>query len=126
MKSKAFVCLLLVALLQLSTLAVSAPLVTFDCQKKSTTSGLFLDIRNNGPDSVLKDTKIYYYYRTSPAAAAITGHYVVNCEMRKGDVISACLDGNSQTPIVECGASLQPIRPKPAIPRPARPTTREG
>jgi hypothetical protein len=115
MKSKAFVCLLLVALLQLSTLAISAPSVTFDCQKKNTGSGLFLDIRNNGPDTLPKDTRIYYYYRTSPAAAAITGSYVVNCDMRKGDVISACLTGGSATPIVECGCSLRPIRPRPPM-----------
>jgi hypothetical protein len=120
MKSKVFTCLLLVALLQLSALAVSAPPVTFSCQKKSGGSGLFLDIRNNGPDSLPKDTKIYYYYRTSPLADAITGHYVLNCEMRKGDVISACLSGGAQTTIVECGCSLQPIRP-----RPPRPTTKQ-
>jgi hypothetical protein len=121
MKSKAFVGLLLVALLQLNILAVSAPRVTFSCQKKNTGSGLFLDIRNDGPDSLPKDTKIYYYYRTSPLADAITGHYVLNCEMRKGDVISACLTGNTETPIIECGCSLQPIRP-----RPPRPTTKQG
>jgi hypothetical protein len=52
MKGKAFACLCLVALLQLGTSAVSAPSVTFSCQKKCTTSGLFLDIRNDGPDSL--------------------------------------------------------------------------
>lgn len=121
MKSKAFACLLLVALWQLSALAVSAPPVTFSCQKKNSGSGLFLDIRNDGPDSLPKDTKIYYYYRTSPEAAPITGHYVLNCEMRKGDVISACLSGGAQTPIVECGCSLRPI-----MPRPPRATTKQG
>jgi hypothetical protein len=121
MKSKPFVCLLLAALLQLSALAVSAPSVTFSCQKKNTSSGLFLDIRNDGPDTLPKDTRIYYYYRTSPSAATITGHYVVNCEMRKGDVVTACLTGDTQTPIVECGCSLRPI-----IPRPPRPTTIRG
>ena len=121
MKSKAFVCLLLAALLQLSALAVSAPRVTFSCQKKNTGSGLFLDIRNDGPDTLPKDTRIYYYYRTSPLSATITGHYVLNCEMRKGDVISACLTGDTQTPIVECGCSLRPM-----IARPPRVTTRQG
>lgn len=118
MKSKAFICLLLTVLLQLSTLAVSAPRVTFSCQKKNTGSGLFLDIRNDGPDTLPKDTRIYYYYRTSPSAVTVTGSYVVNCDLMKGDVISACLKGDTQTPIVECGCSLRPI-----LPRPGRPTT---
>jgi hypothetical protein len=109
MKSRAFALLLCVAVFQLSALAVSAPRLTFSCQKQSSNTALILDVRNNGPDTLPKGTRVYYYYKTSQTAASITGSHVVTSDMHKGAVFSIFLSPAWQTPVVQCGCSLRRI-----------------
>lgn len=109
MKSKAFALLLFAAVFQLSALAARSPRLTFSCQKKSSNSALIMDVRNNGPDTLPKGTRVYYYYKTSQAAPSITGTYTAEVDMQKGYVFSIYLGQSWQTPIAQCGVSLRRI-----------------
>jgi hypothetical protein len=109
MKSKILVSLILAVVFQLSALALAAPHVRFKCQKKQSDSALILDIRNDGPDTLAKGTKIYYFYRTSPSAEAVSGTHTLDADEQKGGIFSVFLSVEWQKPIVECGCSLKPI-----------------
>jgi hypothetical protein len=111
MKTKVFACLLLAAVFQLSALAVSTPHVSFRCRQGTSTSALSLDVRNEGPDRLNAGTKVYYYYRTPQSVMSITGSHILHTRLDKGDIFSVPLSDDSQTPITECGCSLNPIRP---------------
>jgi hypothetical protein len=107
MKSRTFALFLLALVFQLSAPGLVPPRLTFSCQKKSSNSALILDVRNNGPDTLPQGTRVYYYYKTSQTAAAITGSYTVNADMQKGSIFSIYLGSAWETPIVECRCSLR-------------------
>jgi hypothetical protein len=116
MKSKVFAVLLLVLLFQLNIPALNSPHVHFTCrQGNSDSTTLVLGIRNDGPDTLLAGTIVYYFYATPQSALTITGSHTLDANLPKGGVFKVILSGDSQTKITACGGSLKPFKPRPVL-----------
>lgn len=96
---------------RIDTESHTTPRVTFRCAKKTSTSELLLNVRNDGPDPLDAGTTVYYYYRTPDSDMSITGSDQLATRLDKGGIFSIHLGDNAQIKITECGCSLKRFVP---------------
>ncbi len=111
MKSKALLVFVLTLAFQLNTLASPVLDAKLTCAQVQSDVTLILQVTNQGPDTVNRGTKIYYWYQILPDGKPVYGSFTLPATLKAGQVNNHNIDGaQALNHAVECAVSLKPFR----------------
>ena len=111
MKRKGLLVSVLTLAFQLSTLASPVLNAKLSCAHVQSDVTLILQVTNEGPDTVNRGTKLYYWYKILPDGKPVYGSFTLSATLSAGQFVQKTIE-NAQAlnHTVECAVSLKPFR----------------
>ena len=111
MKSKALLVFVLTLAFQLNAPASPVLNAKLSCSQIQSDVFLIIQVKNDGPDTVIRNTKVYYWYKLASENKRHYGSFNLPETLSAGQYNNHNIEGTQgTTQAAECGVSLKPFR----------------